>query len=104
MPNANQLLSCLLLASYKMNFCNYYHMQLLSTKKRNSGFFSSLHLIEGILRQKPYWKDSGDEGSTSEIMIGRKTTSAKGSCTICAARHRVQTEQSGLGKGSYLPD
>lgn len=52
-------------------------MQLPSTKKRNSGFFSSLHLIEGILRQKPYWKDSGDEGSTSEIMIGRETTSVQ---------------------------
>lgn len=52
-------------------------MQLPSTKKRNSGFFSSLHLIEGILWQKPYWKDSGDEGSTSEIMTGRETTSVQ---------------------------
>lgn len=52
-------------------------MQFPSTKKRNSGFFTSLHLIEGILWQKPYWKDSGDEGSTSEIVISTETTSVQ---------------------------
>lgn len=77
MPNANQLLSCLLLASDKTHFSNYNHMQFPSTKEINTGFFSSLHLIEGILWQKSHRKGCGKEGSTSEIMIGTETTSVQ---------------------------
>lgn len=75
MSNANQLLSHLLLASHKMNFCNYNHVQFPFAKERNTDFLSSLHLTEGILWQKSYQKGSGDEDSTSEIMTGTEITS-----------------------------
>lgn len=52
-------------------------MQFPSTEERNSGFFSSLHPTEWILWQKPYWKDSGYEGSTSETVTGTETTSVQ---------------------------
>lgn len=62
----------------------------------------------------PYWRDSAAETILEGFWRWRQHIwnydwqrnhfCAKGSCTICAARHRVQTEQPGLGKGSYLPD